>query len=158
MDAILFGFRAQVDVKGKLAELYLYHHLQKLEKDGVITKLEWLDEDGKPDFYFICNGKSYRLECKNVRNEMYQTPTPAYKVEIQRTRNSKDGTNTRSYRIDYFDILAICTFNQSKQWKFYFIHVSDLETVEGNTSLLKIMQRVPLTPQNQWTDNLNALL
>ena len=157
MDAIVCGFRAQVDVKGKLAELYLYRHLEKFQKRGEINNLKWLDEDGKPDFFFTHKKKNYRLECKNIRNEMYEKPTPAYKVEIQRTRNSKDGTNTRSYRSDYFDILAICTFNQTKQWVFYFILASNLETVDGDPSLLKIMQRVPLQPQIPWTDKLTTL-
>lgn len=158
MDAILCGFRAQVDVKGKLAELYLYRHLQELEKSGKIRNLKWVDVDGVPDFNFEVGSKSFRVECKNVRNETFKKPTPAYKVEIQKTRNSKDGTNTRSYRKDYFDILAVCTFNQTGKWEFYFIKSSDLEVVEENTSLLKIMQRVPHKPEGSWKTDILEII
>lgn len=158
MDAILNGFRAQVDVKGKLAELYLFRYLKQLENSGIIHDLEWVDIDGKPDFTLIFNSKLYRIECKNVRNEIYKRPTPAYKVEIQKTRNSKDGTNTRSYHRDYFDVLAVCTFNQTRKWEFYFIRSSDLEVLTDNPSLLKIMQRVPLKPEDPWKTDILAVL
>lgn len=158
MDAILMGFRAQVDVRGKLAELYLFRYLKKLEIKGFIENLEWRDEDGKPDFQFSYNGKSYQMECKNVRNEIYKTPTPSYKVEIQRTRNSKDGTNTRSYKVDYFDILAACTFNQNERWEFLFIKANDLEVVKDKPNLLKIMQRVPITVAPPWKKDLVEVL
>ena len=42
MDAIMNGFRAQVDVKGKLAELYLYKYLTKLEEKKIITDLVYI--------------------------------------------------------------------------------------------------------------------
>jgi hypothetical protein len=116
MDAIMRGFRAQVDVKGKLAELYLYKYLKELEEKKFIAELIWEDRDGEPDFKFKLQNKAVRMECKNLRNEIYKKPKKAYKVEIQKTRNSKDGTNTRSYRIDYFDILAVCMFNQTGEW------------------------------------------
>lgn len=158
MDAILRGFRAQVDVKGKLAELYLYKYLEVLEKSGKIRNLKWIDADGVPDFNFDVGSKSFRVECKNLRNETFKNPTPAYKVEIQKTRNSKDGTNTRSYRNDYFDILAVCTFNQTGKWEFYFIKSSNLEVVEDNPSLLKIMQRVPHKPEGPWKKDILDLI
>lgn len=103
MEAILKGFRAQVDVKGKLAELYLSKYLKELLDSNMINDLIWEDKDGEPDFKFSYKNNMYRLECKNLRNEIYKRPNEAYKVEIQKTRNSKDGTNTRSYRVDYFD-------------------------------------------------------
>lgn len=121
MDAIMNGFRAQVDVKGKLAELYLYKYLKELEDKQIVTDLVWEDRDGEPDFKFNSKNNAIRLECKNLRNETYKKPQKAYKVEIQKTRNSKDGTNTRSYRVDHFDILAVCMFNQTEEWRFIFI-------------------------------------
>lgn len=154
MDAILYGFRAQVDVKGKLAELYLFRILKKLEADGKIFNVKWIDVDGKPDFYIQYKNKQIKIECKNLRNKIFKKPIPAYKVEIQKTRNSKDGSNTRSYRVDYFDILAVCTFNQNKRWDFIFIKALDLEVVESNKELLKIMQRVSIEIQNPWKKDL----
>ena len=158
MDAIIKGFRAQVDVKGKLAELYLYKYLEKLHKQKIIVDLFWDDRDGEPDFRFRYQDRAYRMECKNLRNETYKKPQLTYKVEIQKTRNSKDGTNTRSYRVDYFDILAVCLFNQTGEWKFRFIRSIDLESVPDNPSLLKIMQRVPTKIEGAWkTDLIDAL-
>jgi hypothetical protein len=158
MDAILNGFRAQVDVKGKLAELYLFRYLKSLADKGIIGDLEWRDRDGVPDFAFIYNGKNYQMECKNVRNEIYKLPEFSYKVEIQRTRNSKDGSNTRSYRADYFDILAACTFNQTGKWDFMFIRANNLDVVENNPDLLKIMQRVPIDIIDPWKKDLIRVL
>lgn len=158
MEAILKGFRAQVDVKGKLAELYLHRYLKSLEDGGIIQSLEWRDKDGLPDFAFKFKEKNYQMECKNLRNEVYRTPVHSYKVEIQRTRNSKDGSNTRSYRVDHFDILAACTFNQTGKWDFRFIRACDLEIVNDNLDLLKIMQRVPIEISDPWKKDLIDVL
>jgi hypothetical protein len=158
MEAILKGFRARVDVKGKLAELYLHRYLKDLEDNGVIQSLEWRDKDGLPDFAFKFKRKGYQMECKNLRNEVYRKPVISYKVEIQRTRNSKDGINTRSYRVDYFDILAACTFNQTGKWDFIFIRADDLEIVSDNPELLKIMQRVPTEIIGPWKRDLIDVL
>jgi hypothetical protein len=158
MDAILNGFRAQVDVKGKLAELYLYQYLKELEGRGLIQNLEWRDKDGHPDFAFEFETKSYQMECKNLRNEVYRKPEFSYKVEIQKTRNSKDGSNTRSYRADYFDILAVCTFNQTGKWDFMFVRSIDLETVDDDPELLKTFQRVPAVITPPWRADLIDVL
>jgi len=154
MDAILKGFRAQVDVKGKLAELYLYRYLKEMENRKEIRDLVWEDKDGEPDFIVNYKNKNFKLECKNLRNEIYKKPREAYKVEIQKTRNSKDGTNTRSYRVDYFDVLAVCMFNQTGEWRFSFIKSSDLEVVPDDPNLLKIMQRVPMKIKAPWKKDL----
>lgn len=158
MDAIMMGFRAQVDVKGKLAELYLFRYLKSLAAKGLIENLEWRDKDAIPDFAFTYRGKRYQMECKNVRNEVYKTPEFSYKVEIQRTRNSKDGSNTRSYRVGYFDILAVCIFNQTGKWDFMFIRAKDLEVVEKSSDLLRIMQRVPTNETGPWKSDLIDVL
>jgi hypothetical protein len=78
------------------------------------------------------------------------------------TRNSKDGINTRSYRVGYFDILAVCTFNQTGKWDFLFVRANDLDVVEKNPNFLKIMQRVPIVVvdpwDKDWIEVLNSLL
>ncbi len=157
LDAISHGFRAQVDVKGKLAELYLDKMLTKLQNAGTISDLQWNDKDGEPDFYFTYEGRNHRLECKNLRNEVFTKP-PSYKVEIQKTRNSKDGTNTRSYRVDHFDTLAVCLFNQTGKWEYRYIKTIDLERVDNDPRLLKIMQRVPKTLVEPWKSDLLDVL
>src|SRR3954470_13645326 len=67
LSAIERGFRAQVDVKGKLAELFLYRRLEALRASGVISGLDWRDQDGIPDFLLTYRGKDFRVECKNIR-------------------------------------------------------------------------------------------
>ena len=50
LTAIQRGFRAQVDVKGKLAELFMDRIFAGLAAEGKIERHEWQDVDGKPDF------------------------------------------------------------------------------------------------------------
>lgn len=125
-----------------------------MENRKEIRDLVWEDKDGEPDFIVNYKNKNFKLECKNLRNEIYKKPREAYKVEIQKTRNSKDGTNTRSYRVDYFDVLAVCMFNQTGEWRFSFIKSSDLEVVPDDPNLLKIMQRVPMKIKAPWKKDL----
>lgn len=115
LSAIQRGFRALVDVKGKLAEYFLFQKLEQLQEGGGIESVEWLDKDGQPDFFIGVGGQTLRVECKNVRSgndERYRNPE-AYKVELQKTRNNKDGTPTRGYRIDEFDVLAAGPFHRT---------------------------------------------
>ena len=90
--AIEHGFRAQVDVKGKLAEWFLYKQLVELKDRGVIEAVTWHDADGRPDFDIMIGGRTIRMECKNVRSG----PNPKgyqgdFRVEIQKTRNQLTG-------------------------------------------------------------------
>jgi transcriptional regulator with XRE-family HTH domain len=159
MLAILKGFRAQVDVKGKLAELYLAKHLDTLKETGVIEYFEWHDKDGLPDFEISYKGNKYIIECKNLRSgdDGIYKKYPAYKVEVQKTRNSKDGSNTRSYPVNYFDILTVCMFNQTKIWNFLFIATKYLEQDEDRR-FLKIFQSVPFKRIMPWETDLIAVL
>src|SRR5438094_9659025 len=113
--AIERGFRAQVDVKGKLAEWFLYKVLEELRAIGVFTSVTWSDEDGKPDFRLEAKAFDRTLECKNLRSdERYADGN--YKLETQKTRNQKqvkEGQEelelqvkgTRWYRVTEFDIV-----------------------------------------------------
>src|SRR5947208_8401220 len=80
--AIERGFRAQVDVKGKLAEWFLYTVLEELKATGVFTSVTWSDEDGKPDFRLVSKAFDLTLECKNLRSEKYKDGS--YKLETQK--------------------------------------------------------------------------
>jgi hypothetical protein len=119
LSAIERGFRAQVDVKGKLAELFLYRQLQGLAQTGTITDLAWRDQDGIPDFLVEYQGRHLQIECKNVRSgdAVFKD---AYKVEIQKTRSQIGGGPSRGYKADEFDVLAACLFNQTGQWAYLF--------------------------------------
>jgi len=152
LSAIEQGFRAQVDVKGKLAELFMCHVFQRLKTEGRIDGLAWRDVDGQPDFLVTYRGNDLRVECKNIRNETFKRP-PSYKVELQRTRNSMDGTQTRGYKIDDFDVLGVSLFNQTRVWKFAYVATRHLERRPELRDFLVIMQRVPIEIQQPWTDD-----
>jgi len=157
LTAIQRGFRAQVDVRGKLAELFMDRIFDELQKAGRIDGHVWQDVDGKPDFIVRYKGREIVVECKNVRNEAYRRP-PSFKVELQKTRNSMDGTPTRGYKTDEFDILGVALFNQTGSWDYYFIATKRLDRRPDMPDFLTIMQRVPMEENGYWrSDPLKAL-
>ncbi len=144
LSAIERGFRAQVDVKGKLAEWFLYKQLVELKDRGIIEAVTWHDADGKPDFDVVIEGRTIRIECKNVRSgknpKGYQGN---YRVEIQKTRNQLTGGPARGYKVDEFEILAACLFNQNGIWEYVFVQATRLERRPEFPDYLVIMQPVP---------------
>ena len=167
LEAIHRAFRSVMNVKGQLAELYLYRKLQELEERGIISNLDWLDEDDKPDFFLEYKGKRLSIECKNVRDEIYKSDRKDqykkgwYKVETQKTRSGRDpvtGEQTRAYRVNRFHILAACLFNQTGEWQYLFCASRDLLRHPKLPDRLATFQPVPPTPQESWTDDLQAVL
>jgi len=158
LSAIQNGFRATIDVKGKLAEYFLVKQLLDLKKRRVISEFLWSDKDGEPDFVIKCQDRGLKIECKNIRSkELFRTP-PSYKVELQKTRNSKDGTNTRGYRTNEFDILAACLFNHTKCWEYLFICTARLAVRPDEPTCLKIMQPVPFAARPPWYSELDLAI
>jgi len=152
LSAIERGFRSQVDVKGKLAELYLYRRLLDLEKQAQIQGLVWQDKDGKPDFLVTYRERELRVECKNVRSPQ-KTKGPARpRVELQKTRNSmQPGEPTRGYKADKFDVLGACLFNYTGKWDYLFVATRRLaRRPKPLGRFLQIMQPVPLQPEGYW--------
>ncbi|MCY2951324.1 MAG: hypothetical protein NTU53_05015 [Planctomycetota bacterium] len=159
LSAVQKGFRAIIDVKGKLAEYFLEHRIAQLHLAGEIDSYMWQDIDGQPDFLITVPGKTLRIECKNIRSEvLFTKPVPGYKAELQKTRNSKDGTPTRAYRFSEFDILAVCLFNHTKKWEYLFIATRDLTPRPDAPDLIKIMQHVPFQPSGPWKPDLLDVL
>jgi hypothetical protein len=161
LSAIERGFRAQVDVKGKLAEYFLHKQLETLLAAGVISLLEWHDKDGVPDFSMTYREVMIRIECKNIRSpkRAAKPPTrkakadakpPGWKVEIQKTRNQLTGGPARGYKTDEFEILAACPFNQNGRWDFLFIQTANLLRRPDHPEYLTIMQPVPVAAQGHW--------
>jgi hypothetical protein len=157
LEAIEHGFRAQVDVRGKLAELYLHRHLERLRTKNKITSIQWHDADGQPDFEVVMpDGRKLRVECKNIRSDESYSIERGCKVEIQKTRGGRDksGRKTRGYMSNYFDVLAACTFNQTGDWRFRFIAANRLACREDDPQILKTMQPVPLAGEDEgWFDD-----
>lgn len=158
LSAIERGFRAQVDVKGKLAELFLYRQLEQLKSSGLLTGIEWRDRDGVLDFLLTGPSFSFEMECKNIRSgaEKFRD---AFKVEIQKTRNQLTGGPARGYKASEFQVLAACLFNQTGEWRYLFIRTEDLaRRAAPHTDYLQIMQRVPYTAGGAWTDDLSVIV
>ena len=153
LSAIERGFRAQVDVKGKLAEWFLYKQLTDAQRLGVIEAVQWRDSDGLPDFPVTARGRSLQIECKSVRSgdAVFRD---GFKVEIQKTRNQIGGGPARGYKADEFDILAACLFNQTGEWKYLFCSSSNLERRVQHPDYLVIMQKVPPRAAGPWREHL----
>jgi hypothetical protein len=161
LTAIERGFRAQADVKGKLAELYLYRRLEKLQEIGTIHDLRWQDKDGKPDFLLSYKRIELRVECKNVRSPIKIKSAAAAKViptaarvELQKTRNSKDGEQTRGYKTDEFDVLGACLFNSTGKWEHLFVATRHLLIrPEPLERFLQVFQPVPFVKEGFWRED-----
>ncbi|HJT20311.1 MAG TPA: hypothetical protein VJ746_07560 [Nitrospira sp.] len=158
MSAIQRGFRAQVDVKGKLAEYFLNKALEKLVTEGTIQECIWQDKDGEPDFIIKFKGRQFRIECKNVRSKGLFRDPPGYKVEIQKTRNAIGGGPARGYKVDEFDVLAACLFNQTHEWTYVFSATAALARREYQPKFLQIMQPVPKAVIAPWSTELVPVL
>jgi len=150
LSAIEHGLRSQVDVKGKLAELYMHRRLLELAERGSIQGLVWQDKDGKPDFLLTYRGRELRVECKNVRSPKKKPDRP--RVELQKTRNSKQPEEpTRGYKPGEFDVLGACLFNYTGKWDYLFIATRRLaRRPKPLERFLQIMQPVPLQPEGFW--------
>jgi hypothetical protein len=155
-----------VDVKGKLAEWFLYKVLEKDRAAGLFRTVEWSDEDGKPDFRLVGKGFDLRMECKNVRSEE-KYADGSYKLETQKTRNQKatppatgatQQTGTRWYKVTEFDIVAACLFNQTGNWEYVFARTTDLDRHPSDDQCLKTMQKVPTVPGGAWNATLQEVL
>ena len=164
LDAIESGFRTQVDVKGKLAELYLYRTLRALQGQGHISGLVWSDTDGEPDFFLEYRRRRLSVQCKNVRSgEQYRTGERKgkFKVELQKTRGGTDvrtGEGTRYYRPDEFDIVAVCLFNQTGAWEFLYAMARDLARHRRHVDRLEVMHPVPPQASPPWSNDLLDVL
>jgi len=159
LSAIERGFRAQVDVKGKLAEWFLYKQLVELRDSSVIENVTWYDIDGRPDFDIVIRGRTIRMECKNVRSgESPKSYQGDFRVEIQKTRNQLTGGPARGYRVDEFEVLAACLFNQAGTWDYVFIEASRLARRAAFPDYLVIMQPVPPRPRGVWKGTLAEVL
>jgi len=159
LDAIASGFRAQVDVKGKLAELYLFRTFQGLQRQGIISELQWSDADGQPDFLLSYRGGPLTVQCKNVRSGGQRcrgAETGSFRVELQRTRGGidpKTGEKTRLYRPDEFDVVAVCLFNQKGVWQYVYAAARDLARHRKQADRLEVMHPIPQPTVSPWHDN-----
>lgn len=146
LDALENGFRARADLKGKLAELFMSRHLDELQRDDVIDRYEWFDQDGVPDFtIWFTDGTLTQLEVKNVRSG-----TGPLRAETQKTRASRGDPMSRYYRVDQFEIIAACLFNATGRWDYVFARSCDLLRLPSDPSYLATMQPIDPAVTHPW--------
>lgn len=78
-------------------------------------------------------------------------------VETYKTRSgkNKDGESTRPYRYGEFDLLGVCMEPSHGRWdSFLYIPQKFLEPDKINFKYLNKYQSVPLTPKDNWNNNL----
>jgi hypothetical protein len=135
--SILHGFRARVDVAGRLAEAYFERILARLVEDGVLKTYRWLDQDDRPDFEITTSdGRTFTIEVKMIRRD------GPWRVETQRARSSKTNPLGRFYRVDRFDILAICLQSRTGRWDYRFVWSSELARHHLDANLLAPIQYI----------------
>jgi hypothetical protein len=156
LSAIQHGFRAQADVKGKLAEWFLFKKLEEMKQEGALQNIIWQDKDGQTDFVVTYADREIKIECKNIRSpNQSERIRRSARVELQKTRNNKRGEPTRGYKPEEFDILAACLFNFTEKWEHLFVATRRLTIrPEPLTQFLTIMQPVPLQPEGFWSYDL----
>jgi hypothetical protein len=85
---------------------------------------------------------------------------PLYVVEVQKTRTGKkNGEDTRPYRFGDFDILAVNLQPATGSWdRFVYTVGGWLLPRQADPTKIEIMQPVPVTPDEYWTDNLRTCI
>jgi hypothetical protein len=157
LTAIARSRMAVMNVKGQLSEYYLELDLQELKKSGTLPGYVWLVNN--PDFTVEWSGHTLRMECKNIRSKAaLEKAGVSWRVEVQRTRDSKDGKGTRGYKVGDFDILAVCLFNRTGDWKFRFIASKRLARRHTDANLLEIFHEVPQVASGHWHDDITKAL
>lgn len=162
LEAVRKGHRAKVDVRGKLAEYFLWQWMSQMARESTDFALVcWNDKDGQPDFDVTWKGKPLRIECKNVRSPARDADLRAekpIKVELQKTRNSRDGKRTRWYRFNEFDVIAACLFNRTLDWSFAFCATRLLRARADEPGALETMQDVPNPATSPWSADIRKAL
>ncbi|HOX59017.1 MAG TPA: hypothetical protein P5205_18115 [Candidatus Paceibacterota bacterium] len=82
-------------------------------------------------------------------------------VEVQRTRGGTDdqGAATRPYRFGEFDLLAVCMWASTGNWRnFMFAPAQSLIPDPRDKNIILKMQPIPKSPAGIWTDNLQVCL
>jgi hypothetical protein len=107
--------------------------------------------------------KTQRLQRGQVLERAFPKLGTCFVTETQRTRSGKTakGISTRPYRDDEFDVLAVCLFPSTGDWReFRFALVRDLVRRPRHKHLLAVFQPVPRDPNptGKWSANLVAKL
>lgn len=115
------------------------------------------------DFLLTDGKRRVSIQVKMQRREkgiVKLTKSGKWVAETQRTRNGiKGGEKTRPYKFGEFDILAVSLQPATGNWsKFMYTVGSWLIPRPNDDSLVKVMQPVSMTPDDDWTDNLETCI
>lgn len=114
--------RLKVAVRGWVAETHLATELGRIPE---IVGFDQIEQDGQPDFAIdLADGRSYRIECKNVLRR--RTADGTIRVDFQKTRASKSDPCSRYYRGSDFEILAACLHPATEMWEFRYLPTSKI--------------------------------
>lgn len=141
--------RLRTAVRGSVAEKHLFEQLQAIPDLSV----EWLDEDGRPDFFVAYDGFEDFIECKNTSARTYKDGR--MKVDLQRTRAPKNNHCGRYYEPSEFGILAACTHAVTGAWDFKFAPTTFLPERPDCPGRIDCNIRVG---GEYWTDRVTDLL
>jgi len=102
-----------------------------------------------------------RVQVKLQRKEKgepkyHGTTTDYFVVETQRTRGGKrrDKESSRPYRVDEFDVLAVCLHPSTGSWtSFIYCATCDLAVRPKERHLLAVMQPFPVTGSDAWGED-----
>ena len=114
------------------------------------------------DFLLADGEREVNIQVKMQRKEK-QVPLVKkgmWQAETQRTRNGlKDGEKTRPYRFGEFDILAVSLQPSTGEWSSFRYTVGNwLIPRPNDITLVRVMQPVSMTPDDDWTDDLETCI
>jgi hypothetical protein len=100
-----------------------------------------------------------RVQVKLQRKELgipklYRNKPDCFVVETQRTRGGKRADNeaSRPYRVDEFDVIAVCLHPATNDWtKFVFCATRDLTVRVSDIRLLEVMQPILMKEPSNWS-------
>lgn len=142
--------RLAMALRGGVAE----HHLgRRLDDDPAVADARVGQQEGPPDYWVtLADGREITIECKNASPKPYADGTP--KAEVQKTRSSRGDPLSRLYRVDAFDVLAVCMYGPTGSWTFRYKRATALERHPEHRERVAPMQRVDAT----WASTLLASL
>ncbi len=136
-------------------------------KHGILDKLTtWRDITpvGELPYDFLLTDGSRRVNIQ-VKMQRKEKQVPFLKkgkwiVETQRTRTGmKGGKLTRPYKFGEFDILAVSLQPSTNSWNDFMYTVGSwLIPRPTDSGLVRVLQPVSMTPDEDWTDDLETCI
>lgn len=155
----------QRGVRGVIAEAIFI--LEVLPKALVGTGWEAIAIAAGPNLTFDTLVQKERLRVRiQVKNQRSERGKPKslggqWVAEIQKTRSGeRGGKKTRPYRFGDFDLLAVCMWPSTGNWKsFTYSLAADLKPRKKDRTLIDIMQRIPVSLNvGNWSEKLGEKL